>query len=962
MAFNLGTATGSIQVNTSSLNGALSAMRGIGLGLTGIGTSLVGVFGAAVGASANFEARISEIKAVTGETDENISLLRDAALDLGKKGPFGPKEVAGAFVELAKAGLTATEIIEGAGTATINLAKAGDLKIADAAEIAANVMRTFGIEADKVNHVVDILAGAANQSTLDVQDLATSLKYVGGVSATLGVTVEDTATALALLGNAGIKGSTGGTSLRQILLQLNPVSKQSQKALKGLGIITEDGKNKFFDAAGNAKSLADVFDILRNATQGLGNDQKVQAYKQIFGNRAAAAALILTEQGSAGFGKMSEAINKVSAADVAAERLNNLSGSIRKFKAALEAALIDQGGPFQKTLKSIVDWATKMLTSFHLIPGPVKTVALALAGITGVLSLMAGGFLLTIGPIFKSIKLLKDMAPVFKIMRLAMAAATKGVWQFTASLLANPITWIVIAVVALAAALFLLYKKNKTFRKFVDNLWQILQKVWDKILGFFRSLPGYFVTAYHAVRDALGAAIEWIKNAWGSIVDFFKAVGSAIVDAFIWLKDKIVDIATTVWDKVTGFFKAVGGAIADAFTAVVNWFKELPGKIWDALTDAGNAVGDFVSRVPYLIGYMIGAVIGSTAKFFVDVAKGFWDVATTVWNAIFWAFTNIPKMIGDALVAAVKWVWNFTQDVVRAFNEWTVKVAKAIWDWAGNVYEAITDFVVKIGTALFNFFTEMPPKVWGWLVKVYGAFQQWISNMILAAIRFGVDVIEAIVGFFQKLPGRVAAFLDQAWEQIKIWVYNLTQSAGRIGTEVIDKVVGFFQELPGNLKRLLSDAGNWLYDIGKKILQGLIDGAKAALGKVKEFFQGITKGIKDWKGPMSTDKTLLKPAGMAIMDGLITAVESRRAAVRTVFQSITSDIAGFGTSLDSAMLSGASSITGTVNANRASVIGAGGAGIDKSGTMVNIYNPQPAAAEESLALTMRKLQYLGVVG
>lgn len=143
---NLGTAEGEIVINSNSLGTVQANLRQTGALFGAFGGALVGGFGAAVNASADFEQQISIVKAVSGETGEAIDRLKEKALDLGRKGPFGPTEIAAAFAELSKAGLTATEIIDGAGESVINLAKAGDLKVPQAAEILANVMRTFNIE------------------------------------------------------------------------------------------------------------------------------------------------------------------------------------------------------------------------------------------------------------------------------------------------------------------------------------------------------------------------------------------------------------------------------------------------------------------------------------------------------------------------------------------------------------------------------------------------------------------------------------------------------------------------------------------------------------------------------------------------------------------------------------------------------------------------------------------------
>ena len=181
--YNLGTARGSIQIDTNDLKSADIALRGAGRSLVAFGALAIGAFGYVVGVGAQFEKEMSFVQAVTNASEADMKKLTDAAIELGKKGPFGPREVAAGFVDLAKAGLSAQEIIDGVGAAAVNLAAAGDIPFTQSAEVLVNILRAFNLPASEATKVIDSLAGAANASTVDIADMATSLTYAAAPAA-----------------------------------------------------------------------------------------------------------------------------------------------------------------------------------------------------------------------------------------------------------------------------------------------------------------------------------------------------------------------------------------------------------------------------------------------------------------------------------------------------------------------------------------------------------------------------------------------------------------------------------------------------------------------------------------------------------------------------------------------------------------------------------------------------------
>jgi TP901 family phage tail tape measure protein len=352
-------ALSSLGAKVGSAGGAIATAFG-GAALAGIAGLTAGL-GASVAAATSFESQMSAVKAVSGATASEMAQLQGLALQLGKDTSFSAKEAAQGIEELVKAGISIGDVMGGAAASSLSLAAAGAVSVKDAAEIAANAMNQFGLQGKDLAGVADLIAGAANASAIDVGDFKFSLAAVGAVANTVGFTFKDTATAIALLGQAGIKGSDAGTSLKTMLLNLQPSTKEQTKLFRELGLITASGANAFFDASGKVKSMAEVAGTLQTALKGMTQQQKLATLETIFGSDAIRAAAVFANEGAEGFREMADAMGKVTADEVAKERLNNLKGSLEQLTGSLETAAISVGLKLTPMLKGLVDAATAMV-------------------------------------------------------------------------------------------------------------------------------------------------------------------------------------------------------------------------------------------------------------------------------------------------------------------------------------------------------------------------------------------------------------------------------------------------------------------------------------------------------------------------------------------------------------------------------------------------------------------------
>jgi TP901 family phage tail tape measure protein len=384
------------------------SLTGIQTGAAIVATGVVASLAAATMAAAGFEKQLSAIESVSGASGSEMEELSALIMKLGESSVYSANEVGIAAEELIKAGVSLEDIMGGALAGSLDLASAGSLALGDAAEIASTALNAFKSDGLEVSDAANILAGAANASATSVGEMKFGLSAVSAVASGAGMTFKDTATALAVFAQNGLKGSDAGTSLKTMLMNLSPSTKEATAVFKELGIITKDGSNQFYDAQGNLKSLADVTDILRDSLIKLNPKERGEALKTMFGADAVRSGTILFKEGADGIEKMASAMDKIKAADVAKVKLDNLIGSFEEFKGALETAGIKIGNEFLPVFKEIVKGGTEVIRMFSsLDPGVVATglkmaaagsgVALLLSTI-GKLSIALRGLYVSLGP------------------------------------------------------------------------------------------------------------------------------------------------------------------------------------------------------------------------------------------------------------------------------------------------------------------------------------------------------------------------------------------------------------------------------------------------------------------------------------------------------------------------------------------------------------------------------------
>jgi TP901 family phage tail tape measure protein len=328
------------------------------VGIVAAAQAVGAVIGGAVNTVLEFDKALSSIRALGGEYATNIDAIAEAAKTAGINFGFTATESLSAVEALAKAGVSAADILGGALPGALTLAAAGQLDVATAAETASKAMVQFGLSGGDVEHIADLLAAGAASATGEVSDFAQALNQSGLVASQAGISIEETVGALTAFAAAGLVGSDAGTSFRTMLLRLQNPSKESADEMERLGISA-------FDLEGNFIGLDKLAGQLQTQLKGLTNEQRSAALAQIFGSDAVRAANVLYTQGAQGIQDYTNKVNQSGfASKVAEEQTNNLSGKLDKLKASYQSFILgieDGNGALAKSFKIVIDAANGLL-------------------------------------------------------------------------------------------------------------------------------------------------------------------------------------------------------------------------------------------------------------------------------------------------------------------------------------------------------------------------------------------------------------------------------------------------------------------------------------------------------------------------------------------------------------------------------------------------------------------------
>jgi TP901 family phage tail tape measure protein len=557
----------------------------VGQAATVAGGAIAAGLGFAVKTAMDFDAQMSKVQALAGATEGEFKKLRDAAIELGSKSVYSASEAAEGMQTLAAAGFNTQQIIA-AMPGLLNAAAAAGEDFANVSDIMVAAMSGFGLQAKDMAHIADVLASAANASAISIGDIGYSLKYIAPVAKTAGTSLEEVSAALAILGNAGIKADTAGTSLRTALKQLADPPKEAAKVLDQLGVSVTDASGKMYP-------LGEIIAQLHEKFKTLSQTQKIQAASTLFGSEAMSAMLTLIEAGPEQLGKLTKEFqNSGGAAQKMADQMTaNLKGAFEELKGAIESAMITVGTVLTPTITRAAEAIQKLVGWFNSLPEPLQRF------------LTVGGIGLVVGAIPSVLAGFSALAGVF--------AAISG-----------PVGIAIAAITALAGAAYLIYKNWDTIVGFVSGVWESVKtavvNAANAVLGFLKewgplilaAITGPIGLAVYAIAKHWDEIKAGIGTAWEAIRTFAAEKVQAVVNAIRGALEPVVNIIAGIWNNVQAgliaawdliksyaflkvsevvtTIKTVLSKIADIATAALEWGKGIIEGLWQGIVNAAS--------------------------------------------------------------------------------------------------------------------------------------------------------------------------------------------------------------------------------------------------------------------------------------------------------------------------------------------------------------------------------------
>ena len=378
----------------ANLNAAQSQLRDFGKACQGLGRDMMAFGGAlslpfilAERSFAGFDDKMRLVQAVTFSTGEQFDQLTKTAQRLGRETSFTAQQVADAMIGLGRMGFNPSEIVS-AIDSVLNLSRATGTDLAESADIAANSLRIFGLEAGKMSQVSDVLTATANGSAQTLTDLFEGLKMAAPQAASCGESIEETCAALGVMANMGIKGSLAGTALRKAFVQFADTKVQAM--LREVGV-------ESVDASGNLRKMATVMRDIAVATAKMPTAERLSFMKDVFDVRGMMSGISLT----ANLDEMDKFLARLKdvsgAADETARAMDRgIGGSFRLFRSAVEGTMNAVGEALTETLKPMTDDVTAVINTFtkwvEANRGLVTSVAATVASVAAL-----GGALFVLG-------------------------------------------------------------------------------------------------------------------------------------------------------------------------------------------------------------------------------------------------------------------------------------------------------------------------------------------------------------------------------------------------------------------------------------------------------------------------------------------------------------------------------------------------------------------------------------
>jgi len=866
-------------------------------------TAITGFAAASVNTGMNFDAAMSKVAAISGATGKDFDNLRDKAQEMGASTKFSATEAADAFSYMAMAGWKTNDMLEGI-EGVMNLAAASGEGLATTSDIVTDALTAFGLSAKDSTHFADVLAAASSNANTNVSMMGETFKYAAPIAGALGFSAEDTAEAIGLMANAGIKASQAGTSLRMIMNKMSDPIKITGKNLGNVTIATTN-------ADGSMRDLSDILDDCRKAFNKLTPAEKAAAAESIAGKNAMSGFLAIMNAGTGDVQKLRKAIDECDGASKKmAETMNdNLAGDITIFKSALEGAQIVISDKLTPSIRKFVQFGTDGLSKI--------TKALKEGGIDKAMQVFSDVLADGVAMLAKMLPKLISNGIKFAIalVKGVVSGVVKQIPQIAKSFISTIRNEIIPAIAELfsggnkTVANDITKKLRKILSDIVDiagkiggivkDFWiTVLQPILIDIIDFIRDklIPGI-----HKTLDALKPVIEnmatvvhdvfiKIKGFWDStLYPVLNNIFSFVVDTLIPLIIENLDLILPVIGGI------IAGIAAFSIASKISNIIGIVQKLFAVIT--ANPIALIVAAIATLIGYLVHLYqTNEEARDKINAAfeaiKGFWE------DTLKPAFEAIFAYVVDTLIPTLIKYW---QEELQPAIESVFAAIAGFWEETLKpALEALYTYVITdlIPTLIVWWEYKLQPAIEGVFKAIKKFWDEILFPVLKAIYTYMVEtLIPTLIDWWQN-------HLQPAISKVFKDIGELWTKYGKPALEALYKFVrdklppvleSFGKKFNTIYEKFLKPIGDW---IGNTFVAAW-DALQQTMKGILQFIEGTFSGDwgKAWEGIVNLVSAPFKLLGTILKEPINVVIRLINAMIKKVESAINTIINGINSHL-----------------------------------------------------------------
>ena len=635
----------------------------------------------------------------------------------------------------------------------MNLAAASGEDLATTSDIVTDALTAFGLSAEDSGHFADILAAASSNANTNVSMMGETFKYCAPIAGALGFSAEDTAEAIGLMANAGIKSTQAGTALRTIMNNLTGEVKISGKAIGDVTIATTN-------ADGSMRDLSDILADCRTAFSGLSESEKAQAAETLVGKNAMSGFLALMNAAPEDIDKLSKAIDNCdgTAESMAATMQDNLAGQLTILKSQLEELAISFGEILMPAIRSIVSHIQGFIDKLNGMDESQKKAIITI----GLVVAAIGPLLVIIGTVISKIGVAMQgfvkLAGAFNKIKAAASAGTGIFGKLGAAIggVSAPVLAVVAVIAVLVAAFVHLWNTNEGFREAILGTWEKIKTTVSNFveglrerlaaLGIsFSDIAETIKAIWNGLCAVLAPIFEGAFNAIANVLQTVLGVITGILDVFIGLFTGnweqvwtgVKEIFSSIWEGIKGAFQNAIDTILGIADAVLGWF----GTSWN---DVWSSVKAFFEGIWNGIASFFSGIWNGIQNTVTTVLNAIKSVITTVWNAIKTTITTVLNGIKTTVTS----VWNAIKSTVTSVLDGIKSTVSSVWNGIKSTISSVVEGIKSTVSSAFNAVKSTATSVWN---SIKSAIETPI-NAARDAVKGAIDKIKSFFNFSWSLP------------------------------------------------------------------------------------------------------------------------------------------------------------------------------------------------------------------